>query len=77
MRDGEVGASLFAGGPRPVRWLLGQLRNCSDTLPGHVANELEAAGAIRMGMRRSYADAARELRNWRAWDDPRGCGTDL
>jgi len=77
MQDGMVGARLFAGGPRPARWLLELLHNCSDTLPGHVANELEGVGAIRMGMRRSYAAAARGLRNWRAWDDPRGSGTDL
>lgn len=40
---------------RPVRWLLGQLWNCTDTLPSH---ECEGIG-VRRGS--SYAQAVRRL----------------
>lgn len=40
MRDDEVGAGVLYEGPRPLRWLLGQLHNCSDILPTWVADEL-------------------------------------
>jgi len=74
MRDDEVGAELLDDGPKPLKWVLGQLHNCSDSLPGPVANGLEESGLIRLGMRRSYAEAAFQLRDWRPWNDPRGSG---
>lgn len=70
--DHNVGAELFDDGPKPLRWLLGQLHNCTDILPGRIASALESSGEVRLGMRRSYGAAAHQLRNWRAPDDPRG-----
>lgn len=72
LRAHDVGAELFDDGPKPLRWLLGQLHNCTDILPGRIASALESSGEVRLGMRRSYGAAARQLRNWRAPDDPRG-----
>jgi hypothetical protein len=72
MQDLDVGAELFDDGPKPLRWLLGQLHNCTDILPGRIASALESSGEARLGMRRSYGAAAHQLRNWRAPDDPRG-----
>lgn len=40
------------------RWLLGQLWNCSDIMPGSLCDDLE----LRHG--RTYAVAARELKAW-------------
>lgn len=70
--DHDVGAELFDDGPRSLHWLLGQLHNCTDTLPGSIANELENSGWVHLGMKRSYGAATRQLWNWRAPDDPRG-----
>jgi hypothetical protein len=72
MLDHDVRAEVFDDGPKPLRWLLGQLHNCTDILPGKIVSALVSGGEVRLGMRRSYGDAAHQLRNWRAPDDPRG-----
>lgn len=76
MQDDEVGAEVFYDGPRPLRWLLGQLHNCSDILPGWIADELEGSGVI-VRTKWTYGAAARQLLRKRAWNDPRGGGNIL
>lgn len=46
MQDHDVGAELFDDGPKPLRWLLGQLHNCTDILPGRIASALESSGEV-------------------------------
>jgi hypothetical protein len=60
-RDHNVGAEVFDDGPKPLRWLLGQLENCTDILPGRIASALERGGEVRLGMRQSYGAAAQQL----------------
>ncbi|MCH7575206.1 MAG: hypothetical protein IIA59_08790 [Candidatus Marinimicrobia bacterium] len=37
-----VGADeIFYEGPKPLKWLIGQLWNCTDVLPGTTARDLE------------------------------------
>lgn len=55
MPDGLVGEDVFYEGPRPTRWLLGQLWHCSDIMPGYVCEELD------MPRGSTYAMAVRTL----------------
>ncbi len=45
------------GETRPVRWLIGRLWNCTDTLPGWVVQECDA---LDLGTG-TYASAARKI----------------
>jgi hypothetical protein len=40
MRDELVGEDIFYEGPRPIRWLLGQLWHCSDIMPWNLCDDL-------------------------------------
>jgi hypothetical protein len=55
----EVG---WDGRPRPIRWLLGQLWNCSDIMPSWLCDELGMPAGS------TYAQAVRSL--WADLDTP-------
>jgi len=53
-----TGATVDVDGePRSLPWLIGQLWNCSDTLPAHCWGSLD-------GRPGTYAQAVRILRSW-------------
>jgi hypothetical protein len=51
------------GEPRPVKWLLGQLWNCTDCLPGGLVSQInEALESTHQELHRhSYSSAVRAL----------------
>jgi hypothetical protein len=54
--DDEVGEDIFYDGePRPIRWVMEQLWNCSDIMPGDTCVSL----AMERGS--SYAQAVQSL----------------
>lgn len=54
--EGDPGTTVeIDGEPKPIRWLLGQLWQCTDALPGDYARMLDLKGTW------TYAAAARKI----------------